>query len=84
MAFFMRPSPRRSILADWAKFTNREPVKIIVKYLFAKSSIVPSAPIRLSNFLEKITPNIVITVSYTHLDVYKRQVYILVNDMVRR
>ena len=60
MAFFMRPSPRRSILADWAKFTNREPVKIIVKYLFAKSSIIPSAPIRLSNFLEKIKPNIVI------------------------
>ena len=37
-----------------------EPVKIIVKYLFAKSSIIPSAPIRLSNFLEKIKPNIVI------------------------
>jgi len=30
------------------------------KYLFAKSSIIPSAPIRLSNFLEKIKPNIVI------------------------
>ena len=60
MAIFSLPSPRITILADWAKFTNREPMKTTFRYLSAWARISPFAPERERSPVVKISPTAVI------------------------
>ena len=47
------------MLADWAKLTNREPMKTTFRYLSAWAKISPFAPDRLSNPVVKNSPTAV-------------------------
>ena len=61
MAVFSLPSPRMTMLEDWAKFTNSEPRNTTFKYLFASTRISPLAPESASRGLVKIRPTAMIT-----------------------
>ena len=62
IALFIRPSPRITILADWVKFTNIEPINITLKYLIPNAFISPVAPIKSKKYGPRSIPPIVIIV----------------------